>query len=127
MIPAVPSRHRGAHFVFTLLLILLAASNLGPAPAVLARMDIQVATEGDPGDGTLSPAADAAGSGGGSWIPAGSADIPADFTYVMVPDLWLAPVAVVPWYVPLDAAARLRAVEIRILAPVRPRGWHDAR
>ena len=126
MIPPVPSRHRGTHFVLTLL-ILLAASNLAPAPAAFDRLDRQIATEGDPGDGTLSPAADAAGSGGGGLSTASYAKVIVDFPWVLLPDLWLAPVGVVPWYLPLDNAARLRAVEVYILAPVRQRGWHDAR
>ncbi len=46
--------HGPTFFLFSLLMILLlmAASSAGP---VLAKKDMQAATEGDPGDGNLSP------------------------------------------------------------------------
>lgn len=149
MIPAVPSRHRGARTFILLLLILLAAADLVTTPAASARQDMQISTQGDPGDGTLSPEADAIASGGdasSSLTTSASADTR---TWILVPDLWLAPVAVVPWPICLDVVVILRAAEakvrgvdlgpavpprnpraradVAILSPVRKRGCHNAR
>ncbi len=71
MISRVPARLRAAHF---LLAAILLASLV--ASSAFARKDMTIATEGDPGDGNLSPEIyTPSGSGGGTYVEGATAAI----------------------------------------------------
>ncbi len=98
MIVQVPSRRQGlALFLFSILFTVLAA---GPAMAI---RDMQVATEGDPGDGNLSPTAYySSGNSSGGALAGSSTDIldpGLDNTRISVSS-WLVPVAGTPFIFP---------------------------
>ncbi len=61
---------RRTHLIILLLIAALLMTTLAPG-AALAKKDMQVATEGDPGDGNLSPESLQASSGSGSCMSGG--------------------------------------------------------
>ncbi len=128
MITQVPSRHQGfALITLSFLLIFLLVS-----PA-LAKKDMQIASEGDPGDGNLSPESSSSAAGSNSYNSLTMLDSwlvdPASLNQAFMIINWLPSIPGMPTFLPTSTLKLFSGRQADQASPLilqREGRWHHA-